>query len=162
MEKKTKKRTFKKWVAYKFKRLAVRLRRKSKSVFYTIDPNNRPKVLNEIQKPLYDIALKLIGDPSTELRSNSIDYTFHIESENYLVILRSNHISNENFSISLIELNNTSKTPVFVDIPFPPIQVKSIIEKFDREVQKRMKRRQTLKTTKVANRLQSILKEIEQ
>jgi hypothetical protein len=126
----------------------------------SMDPH-KPVSLNEIQKPLFDIALKLISDPNTELRSNSIDYTFHIESENYLVILRSNNISTENYSISLIELNSLSQTPVFVDIPFPQDHVKSIIDKFDREVQKRMKNRQTLKTTKVANRLQNILKEIE-
>jgi len=154
------KRTFKNWAHYKYKKVLVRLRRKSKSVMTSMDPN-KPRTLNEIQKPLYDIAVKLITDPNTELRSNSIDYTFHIESENYLVILRSNNISTENYSISLIELNNTSKTPVFVDIPFPQDHVKSIIDKFDREVQKRMKNRQTLKTTKVANRLQNILKEIE-
>ncbi len=140
--------------------MLVRLRRKSKSVMTSMDPN-KPRSLNEIQKPLYDIAVKLISDPNTELRSNSIDYTFHIESENYLVILRSNNISTENYSISLIELNSLSQTPVFVDIPFPQEHVKSIIDKFDREVQKRMKNRQTLKTTKVANRLQNILKEIE-
>ena len=122
---------------------------------------HKPTSLNEIQKPLYDIAVKLISDPNTELSSTSIDYTFQIESENYLVILRSNCISTENYSISLIELNNDSQIPVFVDIPFPQDHVKSIIEKFDREVQKRMKNRQTLKTTKVANRLQNILKEIE-
>jgi hypothetical protein len=154
------KRTLKKWAYYKWKKMLVRLRRKSKSVMTSMDPH-KPTSLNEIQKPLYDIAVKLINDPNTELRSNSIDYTFHIESESYLVILRSNNISTENYSISLIELNNTSQTPVFVDIPFPQDHVKSIIEKFDREVQKRMKNRQTLKTTKVANRLQTILKEIE-
>lgn len=154
------KRTFKKWAHYKWKKVLVRLRRKSKSVMTKMDPH-KPRSLNEIQKPLYDIALKLISDPNTELSSTSIDYTFQIESENYLVILRSNNISTENYSISLTELNNNSQVPVFVDIPFPQEHVKLIIEKFDREVQKRMKNRQTLKTTKVANRLQNILKEIE-
>jgi hypothetical protein len=61
----------------------------------------------------------------------------------------------------LVELNSVNQTPVFVDIPFPSEFVKIIVEKFDREMQKRMKNRQTLKTTKVANRLQSILKKIE-
>lgn len=152
------KRSIKKWASYKFKRFLVGLKRKSKSV---MEPKSRGPKLNEIQKPLYDICHKLISEPTTELRSNSIDYTFHIENDNYLLIIRSNQMTHESYSISLIELNSINQTPVFVDIPFPSEFVKIIVEKFDREMHKRMKNRQTLKTTKVANRLQSILKQIE-
>ena len=152
------KRSFKKWASYKYKKILVRLKTRSKSMLE--NKSRRPK-LNEIQKPLYDICHRLISEPTTELRSNSIDYTFHIENDNYLLIIRSNQITEQSYSISLVELNSVNQTPVFVDIPFPSEFVKIIVEKFDREMQKRMKNRQTLKTTKVANRLQSILKKIE-
>jgi hypothetical protein len=158
MEKK--KRTFKKWLFYKYKKMIVRLRINSKSLIKKMEVKKNIK-LNEIQQPLYDICLKLISDTNSELRSNTIDYTFHIENENYLVIIRTNAIAHENYSISLIDNSSENSVPVFVDMPFPTDFVKHIILKFDREVQKRMNNRQVLKTTKVSNHLYKILKNLE-
>lgn len=155
-----KKRTFKQWLFYKYKKMIVRLRNNSKSLIKKMEVKKNIK-LNEIQQPLYDICLKLISDTNSELRSNTIDYTFHIENENYLVIIRTNAISYENYSISLIDNSSENSVPVFVDMPFPTDFVKHIILKFDREVQKRMNNRQVLKTTKVSNHLYKILKNLE-
>lgn len=154
------KRTLKKWLFYKYKKMIVRLRRNSKSLIKTMEVKKNIK-LNEIQQPLYDICLKLISDSNSELRSNKIDYTFHIENESYLLIIRTNVISYENYSISLIDNSSENSVPVFVDVPFPTDFVKHIILKFDREVQKRMNSRQVLKTTKVSNHLYKILKNLE-
>ncbi len=154
------KRTLKKWLFYKYKKMIVRLRRNSKSLIKTMEVKKNIK-LNEIQQPLYDICLKLISDSNSELRSNTIDYTFHIENESYLLIIRTNVISYENYSISLIDNSSENSVPVFVDVPFPTDFVKHIILKFDREVQKRMNSRQVLKTTKVSNHLYKILKNLE-
>ena len=81
------KRTFKKWMTYKLMRMFVRSKRSFKKAMRTIDPSTRKK-LNDLQKPLYDICIKLIGDPSTQLRANSIDYVYHIESDKYLIIIK--------------------------------------------------------------------------
>jgi len=141
--------------------MMVICRRKFKRAMKTMDPNVKSS-LNEIQKPLYDICMKLINDRRSELRTNHIDYIFHIENDKYLIIIRPNNTSNtELYSVSLLEY----KTDVrdlsgFVDIPFPTEYTKMIIHRFDKEVQKRMKTRQVLKTTKVANHLQTILEEM--
>lgn len=155
-----KKRSFKDWIFYKSKKMIVRLRRNSKSLAKRMDLKKKIK-LNEIQQPLYDICLKLISDTNSELRSNTIDYTFHIENESYLVIIRTNVISYENYSISLIDNSSDNAVPIFIDVPFPTDFVKYIILKFDREVQKRMNSRQLLKSTKVSNHLYKILQNIE-
>lgn len=155
-----KKRSFKDWIFYKYKKMIVRLRRNSKSLAKRMDLKKKIK-LNEIQQPLYDICLKLISDTNSELRSNTIDYTFHIENESYLVIIRTNVISYENYSISLIDNSSDNAVPIFIDVPFPTDFVKYIILKFDREVQKRMNSRQLLKSTKVSNHLYKILKNLE-
>ena len=153
--------TIKRWFFYKLRKMMVICRRKFKRAMKTMDPNVKSS-LNEIQKPLYDICMKLINDRRSELRTNHIDYIFHIENDKYLIIIRPNNTSNtELYSVSLLEY----KTDVrdlsgFVDIPFPTEYTKMIIHRFDKEVQKRMKTRQVLKTTKVANHLQTILEEM--
>jgi len=155
------KKTIKRWFFYKLRKMMVICRRKFKRAMKTMDPNVKIS-LNEIQKPLYDICMKLINDRRSELRTNHIDYIFHIENDKYLIIIRPNNTSNtELYSVSLLEY----KTDVrdlsgFVDIPFPTEYTKMIIHRFDKEVQKRMKTRQVLKTTKVANHLQTILEEM--
>ena len=155
------KKTIKRWFFYKLRKMMVICRRKFKRAMKTMDPNVKIS-LNEIQKPLYDICMKLINDRRSELRTNHIDYIFHIENDKYLIIIRPNNTSNtELYSVSLLEY----KTDVrdlsgFVEIPIPTEYTKMIIHRFDKEVQKRMKTRQVLKTTKVANHLQTILEEM--
>ena len=153
--------TIKRWFFYKLRKMMVICRRKFKRAMKTMDPNVKSS-LNEIQKPLYDICMKLINDRNTELRTNHIDYIFHIENEKYLIIIRPNNTSNtEIYSVSLLEYKPDGRDlSGFVDIPFPAEYTKMIIHRFDKEVQKRMKTRQVLKTTKVANHLQTILEEM--
>jgi hypothetical protein len=155
------KKTIKRWFFYKLRKMMVICRRKFKRAMKTMDPNVKIS-LNEIQKPLYDICMKLINDRKTELRTNHIDYVFHIENDKYLIIIRPNNTSNtELYSVSLLEYKSDGKDlSGFVDIPFPAEYTKMIIHRFDKEVQKRMKTRQVLKTVKVASHLQTILEEM--
>jgi len=155
------KKTIKRWFFYKLRKMMVICRRRFKRAMKTMDPNVKSS-LNEIQKPLYDICMKLINDRKTELRTNHIDYVFHIENDKYLIIIRPNNTSNtELYSVSLLEYKSDGKDlSGFVDIPFPAEYTKMIIHRFDKEVQKRMKTRQVLKTVKVASHLQTILEEM--
>lgn len=155
------KRTFKRWMTYKLMKMFVRSNRFFKRAIKTIDPDVR-KELNDLQKPLYDICIKLIGDSNTQLRSNTIDYVYHIESDKYLIIIKPNNDSNrEIYSVSLIEYKDDSKNLLgFVEIAFPLEEARIIIHKFEKETQKRMKTRQVQKTVKVTNHLNDILKEM--
>lgn len=153
------KRTFKKILLYKYKKILVLLKRRRRNIISKLEVAEK-KELSDIQRPLFAIAVKLINDSNTELRSNSIDLTYHIENDNYLVILRPS--SDQECSVSLIEFKRgDNSVPVFVDMPLPVEFGKVIINKFEKEVQRRMKNRQILKTHKVASHLQSILKDIE-
>jgi hypothetical protein len=142
---------------YRFKRCIINLRRRFRKIKNRIEKEE--VVLNEIQKPLISICLKLITNPDTELRNNSIDFTFHIENENYLVILRSNSVSNSLHSITLIDYNKSIYS--VIDVPVPETYVRLIVEKFDREVHRRMKNKEFFKNSKVSNHLNSILKNLE-
>jgi hypothetical protein len=152
-----KKRTFKQWLFYKYKKELVRLKNRSLMIASMLEFKSNIK-LNEVQQPLFEICMKLINTANTELRSNLIDYTYQIENDKYLVIIRSSIISSDSYSISLVELKNT--TPIYVDIPFPSEYVKQITLKFNKEVQKRMKTRQVLKIKRVSTHLNCILKEM--
>jgi len=113
--------------------------------------------MDQIQKVIFKITSKLIHDPHSELRSNNIDYTYHIENENYLIIIRP---QSGHYSINLIEYKTRQLINNF-DVPFDVSHVKILIEQYEREVHKRMKSKLLMKTTKVVKHLQSILTEIE-
>lgn len=113
--------------------------------------------MDQIQKLVYEITLKLIHNPDSELRSSNIDYTYHIENENYLIIIRP---QSGHYSINLIEYKTRQLINNF-DVPFDVNDVRILIEYFDREVHKRMKSKLLMKTTKVARHLQTILNEID-
>lgn len=153
------KKTVKRWFVYKFRRMVVRLRKVFKSAAKTMDIK---VTMNEIQKPLFDICMRMINDPHTELRISNIDYVFHIENSKHLIIIRPSKSSNtEIYSISLVEYKNDSKElSGFVEIPFPNEFTKIIVTRFNKEIQKRMKTKQALKTTKVASHLRYILDEM--
>jgi hypothetical protein len=152
------KRTFKQWLFYKYKKGLVRLRNKSLMIASILEVKRKIQ-LNEVQQPLFEICLKLINDSNTELRHNLFDDNYQIENDKYLIIIKSSSIaSEENYSISLVETKNP--TPIYVDMPFPYDYVKQITLKFNKEVQKRMKTRQAIKTTRVSTHLNSILKEM--
>jgi hypothetical protein len=157
---KMKKGRLKKWFIYKTKRSFIRLRKTFRMAIKTMD--HEKQGLNDIQKPLYDICMRLISDPNSQLRSSPIDYVFQIENEKYLIIIRPNNTSNtELYSISLVEYKEDSRDlSGFVEIPFPSDFTKIIIHRFEKEVQKRMKYRQIVKVTKVSSHLKEILNEM--
>lgn len=142
---------------YRIKKCIILARKRFRKIKKKIENDNI--VLNEIQKPLIDICMKLIAHPDTELRNNSIDYTFHIENEKYLIIIRSNALSNNSHSITLIDYNKSVYS--VMDIPVPDSYVRLIVEKFDREVHRRMKNKEFFKNSKVSNHLNSILKNLD-
>ena len=151
----------KRWIVYKIKRSVIRFRRYLRSTVQKLDGNTK-SVLNDIQKPLYDICMKLIIEPKYQLRSSHIDYVFQIESEKYLIIIRPNNTSSdEMYSVSLLEYKEDSRDiSGFVEIPFPSDFTKIIIHRFEKEVQRRMKARQIVKVTKVSSHLKEILSEM--
>jgi len=154
----TKKR-IKRWFVYRFRRMIVTIRKGFKNAAKTMD--NRV-TLNEIQKPLFDICMRMINDPKTELVISNIDFVFHIENKKHLIIIRPNKsANNEIYTISLVEYKNDSKElSGFVEIPFPDQFTKIIVTRFNKEIQKRMKTKQSSKTTNVASHLKSILGEM--
>ena len=133
------------------------MRNKSIKVMRRLEARD-PVQMDQIQKLVYEITLKLIADPTSELRSNSIDYTYQIENENYLIIIRS---TSNLYSINLIEYKTRQLINNF-DVPFDVDPIKIILEKFQREIHKRMKSKLLMKTTRVAKHLQVILNDIEE
>lgn len=113
--------------------------------------------MDQIQKLVYDITMKLIHNPDSELRSNTIDYTYHIENDNYLIIIRP---QSGHYSINLIEYKTRQLINNF-DVPFDVNDIRILIEYYEREVHKRMKSKLLMKNTKVAKHLQTILSEID-
>ncbi len=146
----------KKWIKWRWARFLVRLRNKSISFLRRLEARENSK-MDQIQQLVYDITMKLIHDPKSELRSNSIDYTYHIENDNYLIIIRPH---SGHYSINLIEYKTLQLINNF-DVPFDVNDVDILIDRFKREVHKRMKSKILLKTTKVAKHLQTILSEID-
>ena len=145
---------------YKAKRSFIRFRKYFRRAIKTMD-SEKPG-LNEIQKPLYDICMRLISDPKSQLRYSQIDYVFQMETDKYLLIIKPNNTSNsEIYSVSLLEYKDDSKDmSSFVEIPFPGDFTKVIIHRFEKEVQRRMKTRQIVKITKVSSHLKEILNEM--
>jgi hypothetical protein len=141
----------------RFMRTLVILRRRSIKVMRRLEARESLQ-MDQIQKVVYNITVKLIHDSESELRSNSIDYTYHIENDNYLIIIRP---QSNNYSITLIEYKSEGVINNF-DVPFSTTNVRQIVTKFEREVHKRMKSKMLMKTTKVVKHLQSIYNEIEQ
>lgn len=151
----------KRWIIYKLKRTYIRAKLSFRSTLRSLNSQTRLE-LNDIQKPLYDICMRLIQDPKSQLRSSPIDYVFQIESEKYLIIIRPSSTTSELYSVSLVEYKeDTRDLSGFVEIPFPVEFVKIIIHRFEKEVQKRMKYRQVVKVTKVSKHLKEILNEMD-
>jgi hypothetical protein len=138
-------------------RTLVILRRRSIKVMRRLEARESLQ-MDQIQKVVYNITVKLIHDSESELRSNSIDYTYHIENDKYLIIIRP---QSNNYSITLIEYKSEGVINNF-DVPFSTTNVRQIVSKFEREVHKRMKSKMLMKTTKVVKHLQAIYTEIEE
>lgn len=145
------------WIKWKLMRSLVTMRNRSLKVMRRLEARE-PVEMDQIQKLVYTITLKLIHDSTSELRSNSIDYTYQIENDNYLVIIRP---TSNYYSINLIEYKTRQLINNF-DVPFDIEPIKVITERFEREVHKRMKSKLIMKTSKVAKHLQVILDDIEE
>ncbi len=145
------------WLRWRFMRSLVTMRNSSIKVMRRLEARE-PVEMDQIQKLVYAITMKLIVDPTSELRSNSIDYSYQIENDNYLIIIKP---SSNYYSINLIEYKTRQLINNF-DVPFDVDPIKVIIERFEREVHKRMKSKLLMKTTRVAKHLQVILNDIEE
>lgn len=145
------------WLRWRFMRSLVTMRNSSIKVMRRLEARE-PVEMDQIQKLVYAITMKLIVDPTSELRSNSIDYSYQIENDNYLIIIKP---SSNYYSINLIEYKTRQLINNF-DVPFDVDPIKVIIERFEREVHKRMKSKFLMKTTRVAKHLQVILNDIEE
>ncbi len=142
------------WLKYRWLRFLVLLKRNSVGfILKKIDGDLIPK-LNPIQKIIFSITLKLIHDSNSELSSNSIDYTYMISNNNYLIIIR------PEYSISFFEYRNEHQMNTF-DVGYDPHHTKSLIKHFEKEVQRRMRQEDNQKTNRIVKHLESIVKEIE-
>lgn len=147
----------KRWIRWRYMRTLVNMKNRSIR-FMRMMEDREAEEMDTIQKLVYTITLRLIHDSSSELRSNSIDYTYHIENDNYLIIIRP---QSGYYSINFIEYKTRQLINNF-DVPFDVDHVKILIENYEREIHKRMKNRMLIKTSKVAKHLQNILNEIEE
>ena len=133
------------WVKWKYLRTLALLRKKSR-VF-------EKDQMNDIQKLIFNISLKLIENPNSELRSNSIDFTYQIENGDYLIVIRQN-------SVNLMEYKNRQIINNF-DVYFDIEDIKVIVSNYEREIHRRMNDKVLLRTTKLAKHLQSVLDNIQ-
>lgn len=147
--------SLKRWFKYRRLRFLVKLKNYYISLIKKID-DDKIYEMDDIQKLVHSITLKLIHDPKSELRSSQLDYTYHIENSNYLIIIRHQP---GNYSINLIEYKTRDLVNNF-DVFFYREDMDIVIDNFDREIHKRMNARQLQKTTKVVKHLQSILDDI--
>jgi len=145
------------WIRWRFMRNLVTLRKRSLKVMRRLEARE-PVQMDQIQKLIYTITLRLIHDSSSELRFNSIDYSYQIENDNYLIIIKT---SAGYYSINLIEYKTRQLINNF-DVLFDVDHVKVIIENYEREVHKRMKSKLLMKTNRVTRHLQTILNDIDE
>ena len=138
-------------------RSLINMRNRSLKVMRRLETRESSE-MDQVQKLVYTITLRLIHDTSSELRSNSIDYSYQIENDNYLVIIKT---SSDYYSINLIEYITRQLINNF-DVLFDVEHVKVIIENYEREVHKRMKSKLLMKTNRVTRHLQTILNDIEE
>jgi hypothetical protein len=130
------------WIKWRFLRALV-------SIFRIKDIN----IMNDIQKLVFEITLKLINNPNSELRSNSIDFTYQVENDDYLIVI-------SEYSINLIEYRNRQVVNNF-DVFFDNDTIKNITSAYEREIHKRMKSKFLLRRTRVTKHLESILNQID-
>jgi hypothetical protein len=109
--------------------------------------------MNDIQKLIFDITLKLINNPNSELRSNSIDFTYQVENDDYLIVI-------SEYSVNLIEYRNRQVVNNF-DVYFDIDTIKTIVSNYEREIHKRMKSKLMIRRNRVTKHLESILNQID-
>jgi len=112
--------------------------------------DNRKVALDEIQKPIFDLCLKLINERSTELRNMRGEY--QLENRDYFVSIRYNPTTP---IISFIESRDQCSNVhmIFMDNNY----VDSIIDNFDREMSRRMRYKESIKKKEISNHLNTIV-----
>ncbi len=135
---------FKKWIYYRFMRTVVRIYSSMNSI------DNRKSNLDEIQKPIFELCLKLINERSTELRNMRGEY--QLENKDYFVSIRYNSTTP---IISFIESRDQCSNihMIFMDNNY----VESIIDTFDREMSRRMRYKEAIQKKEISSHLNKIV-----
>ena len=133
------------WIKWKYLRILVSILNRTKDLY-----SNK---MNDIQKLIFDITLKLINNPNSELRSNSIDFTYQVENDDYLIVI-------SEYSVNLIEYRNRQVVNNF-DVYFDIDTIKTIVSNYEREIHKRMKSKLMIRRNRVTKHLESILNQID-
>ncbi len=110
--------------------------------------------LDDLQKSIYDICIKLIHQEGTELRFSSMRYTYHIENPRFLIILK---YSDTSSTICLMDNEKSGTQSSVFEIHMDKEHLDIISNTIDRELHRRMKNRESLKLTKIKSKLSSIL-----
>lgn len=139
--------SIKRWFYYRYARIAVRAHN-------YLETSNKKLSLDEIQKPVYDICIKLINDRSTELRYHRGEY--QLENKSYFVSIRYN-LSTPIISIVESREKCSNIHTIFMDNDYTEL----IISNFDREMVRRMKHRENLRKKEIADHLSRVVIEIE-
>lgn len=123
-------------------------------IFNTLSTGDKKMALDEIQKPMYDICVKMIGDRSTELRCMKGDY--QLEGPKYFISIR---YSANHPVISLVENRERCSNihTVFMDNHY----IESIIDTFEREMSRRMRYREGVRKKEIGDHLSRIVIEID-
>jgi hypothetical protein len=131
------------WIKWKYLRTLVSILNRTKDL----------NKMNDIQKLIFEITLKLINNPNSELRSNSIDFTYQVENDDYLIVI-------SEYSVNLIEYRNRQVVNNF-DVSFDIDTIKKIVSNYEREIHKRMKSKLMIRRNRVTKHLESILNKID-
>lgn len=143
--------TIKQWLSWKYKRTLIIL--KNRSLFISNILNKKSVNLTDMEKSLFDIAIKLIANNESILYSDNIEYVYHIELENYMIIIKP---SLNNFESYTIKFSYNGEYSNYIELNLPPEYTKQVILRFNREIQRRMKKRQSLKIIKVNDNLKKM------
>lgn len=136
----------KKWLYYRFLRLIVKYYNKIKIV-----DSSSSGELDEVQKSIYHIAIKLIHSPDTQLIGISGKY--QLISSDFLILISYSNKS----TISLIEKGGDHNIhTVNIDSEY----IESILNSYDREISKRMKRNESNAKKLSSESLNRILEKI--
>jgi Na+/phosphate symporter len=131
------------WIKWKYLRTLVSILNRTKDL----------NKMNDIQKLIFEITLKLINNPNSELRSNSIDFTYQVENDDYLIVI-------SEYSVNLIEYRNRQVVNNF-DVSFDIDTIKKIVSNYEREIHKRMKSKLMIRRNRVTKHLENILNQID-
>ena len=137
---------FKKWLYYRFMRTMVKMHASMPKI------NDSKITLDEVQRPMYDICIKMINDRSTDLRSMRGDY--QLENDEYFVSIK---YSSSTPIISLVESRDRCSNihTVFIENHY----VESIIDSFEREMSRRMRYRDSSRKKEISEHLKRIINE---